>query len=264
MPDCGRSIADREHEMPISDQAAIDSTAVVADDVTVGPFAVIEAGVHVGAGTRIGSHVMIHEGTQVGAGCELQPGAVLGKPPKLARHSSASRDPLDPLVIGDGSVICCRAIVFAGSKLAADVIIGDQAYVRERTTIGESSVVGRGSAVDNNVEIGPRVRIQTDVYITADTVVEADVFVGPGVCTTNDSTMARHDDAYPVVGPRLRRACRVGGGVVVCPAVEVGEEAFIAAGAVVTKDIPARGVAMGVPARVVREVPDEDLLEHWR
>ena len=49
-----------------------------------------------------------------------------------------------------------------------------------------------------------------------------------------------------------------------CPGVEIGEEAFIAAGAVVTRDIPARAVAMGVPARVVREVADEDLIEHWR
>ena len=49
-----------------------------------------------------------------------------------------------------------------------------------------------------------------------------------------------------------------------CPGVEIGEEAFIAAGAIVTRDIPARGVAMGVPARVVREVADEDLLDRWR
>src|SRR5262249_60349183 len=105
---------------------------------------------------------------------------------------------------------------------------------------------------------------QTDVYITADTIIEDDVFVGPGVCTTNDSTMARHDESYAVVGPRLRRACRVGGGAVLCPAVQVGEEAFIAAGALVTKDIARAGVAMGVPARVVPEAGQEDLLERWR
>ncbi len=67
-----------------------------------------------------------------------------------------------------------------------------------------------------------------------------------------------------MIGPRLRRACRIGGAVVLTPGVEVGEEAFVAAGAVVTKDVPARAVVMGVPARVAREVPDADRLEHWR
>jgi acetyltransferase-like isoleucine patch superfamily enzyme len=161
-------------------------------------------------------------------------------------------------------VICCRAIVFAGAELAAGVIIGDQAYVRERAYVGEGSVVGRGTAVDNDVRIGARVRVQTDVYLTANSEIEDDVFVGPGVCTTNDSTMARPDDSYANVGARLRRGSRIGGGVVICPGIEVGEEAFIAAGAVVTKDVPARGVAMGVPARVIREVGPEDLLERWR
>ena len=47
------------------------------------------------------------------------------------------------------------------------------------------------------------------------------------------------------------------------PGVEIGEEAFVAAGAVVTSDVPPRAVVMGVPARVVRQVPDEDLLERW-
>jgi acetyltransferase-like isoleucine patch superfamily enzyme len=55
----------------------------------------------------------------------------------------------------------------------------------------------------------------------------------------------------------------VGGGVVLVPGVEVGEEAFIAAGAVVCEDVPARAVMMGIPARQRREVPEEDLWERW-
>src|SRR5262249_1278420 len=185
-----------------------------------GPYTVVHGGVSIGAGARLGSHVVVHPGTVVGAGCEVQDGAVLGKPPKLARHSTASREAPPPLVIGDGAAICGGATVFAGPSIAAGAMVGDQAYVRERAVLGEGSVVGRGSAVDNDVTIGARVRIQTDVYITADTIIEDDVFVGPGVCTTNDSTMARHDETYAVVGPRLRPACPVGGGGVPRPALQ--------------------------------------------
>jgi acetyltransferase-like isoleucine patch superfamily enzyme len=114
------------------------------------------------------------------------------------------------------------------------------------------------------VVVGRRVRVQTLVYLTAGSEIEDDVFVGPGVTTTNDDTMARHGDETPVRGARLRRACRIGGGAVITPGIEVGEEAFVAAGAVVTRDVPARAVVMGVPAEVKREVGDADLLERWR
>jgi acetyltransferase-like isoleucine patch superfamily enzyme len=207
---------------------------------------------------------VVYEGTIIGEGVEIQAGAIVGKPPKLSRSSTASRAELAPLEIGAGAVICAQAIVFAAAKLGEGVIVGDQAFVRERVTIGERSVVGRGSTVENDTVIGARVKIQTQVYVTAYMTIEDDVFVGPGVTTTNDDTMGRHAREYALRGPVLRRACRVGGGVTLCPGVEIGEEAFIAAGAIVTKDIPARAVAMGVPARVVREVGDEDLLERWR
>lgn len=236
----------------------------VAEDAVLGPYCVVGEGARVGAGAQLGAHVVVHPGTVVGSGCIVQDGVVLGKPPKLAAHSTAGGAPLDSLTLEDGAVVCCGAIVFAGTVLRSGSIVGDQAFVRERTVIGQGSVIGRGSAVDNDVQVGARVRVQTDVYLTAYSVVEDDVFVGPGVLTTNDSTMARHDDDYAVVGVTLRRACRVGGAAVITPGVEIGEEAFIAAGAVVTKDVPARGVVMGVPGRTVREVPDEDLLEHWR
>ncbi len=135
-------------------------------------------------------------------------------------------------------------------------------YASARASVG-GSVVGRGSSVDFGAQVGDRVLIQTGVYVTAGSVVEDDVFLGPGVLTTNDDTMGRHPRGVPLRGPTFRRACRVGGGAVVVPGVVVGVEAFVAAGALVTRDVGDRDVVMGVPARVVRRVPDEDLIERW-
>jgi acetyltransferase-like isoleucine patch superfamily enzyme len=142
-------------------------------------------------------------------------------------------------------------------------VIGDQAQVRERAKVGAESIVGRGSAVDNDVVIGDRVKVQSNCYLTAGSVVEDDVFIGPGVTLTNDNAMGRHPRDEPPDAPTLRRACRVGGGSVICPGVVIGEEAFVGAGAVVADDVPTRAVVVGVPARQIREVRDEDLLERW-
>ena len=228
------------------------------------PGLVLGDGVQLAEEVQIGAHLISHLVTVIGPGCVIQDRVILGKPPKLAAHSTASRELPPPLVLSPGAVVCAGAVVFAGAELGEGAIVGDQAYVRERAIVGPASVVGRGTAVDNDVIIAARVRIQTDVYVTAGTVIEEDVFVGPGVTTTNDSTMGRHAPDQPHDGPLLRRACRVGGGVTLCPGVEIGEEAFVAAGAVVAADVPPRAVVMGVPARVVREVPDADLIERWR
>ena len=212
---------------------------------------------------EIGGNVVIHAGTAIGVGVRLQDAVVIGKPLALGKRSTATREAPSPAVIGAGATVCAGAVVVAGAQIGAGAIVGDQAHVRERAVIGEDSVVGRGSAVDNDVTIGARVRIQTGCYITAYSTIEDDVFVAPGVTLTNDNTMARHAPDHEIRGARLRRACRVGGGVVLVPGVEVGEEAFVAAGAVVVGDVPARAVVMGVPARQVRQVPDDDLLERW-
>jgi acetyltransferase-like isoleucine patch superfamily enzyme len=227
------------------------------------PGLLLGEGVDLPADASLGGNVVIHAGTRIGAGTRIQDGAVIGKPLALGSRSTASREAPPPAVVGPGATIGAGAVIVAGARIGEGAVIGDQAHVRERATIGDRTVVGRGSAIDNDVAVGAGVRIQTGCYITAFTTIEDDVFIAPGVYTTNDDTMARHSADHPLRAPSLRRACRVGGGVVIVPGVEIGEEAFVAAGAVVTKDVPARMVAMGVPARVVRPVPDEDLIERW-
>jgi acetyltransferase-like isoleucine patch superfamily enzyme len=227
------------------------------------PGLLLGQGVELPGSVELGGHVVVHAGSAVGERARLQDGCVVGKPLALGPLSQAAREAPPGAVVAEGATVCAGAVVVAGASVGAGAVVGDQAHVRERAVIGERSVVGRGSAVDNDVTIGARVRIQTGCYITAFSTIEDDVFVAPGVFTTNDDAMGRHERGAPLRGAVLRRACRVGGGVVLVPGVEVGEEAFVAAGAVVTRDVPARAVVMGVPARQVRDVGDEDLLERW-
>ena len=166
--------------------------------------------------------------------------------------------------IGDGATIGGNVVIHAGVTIGAGARIGDHAQIRDGAEIGAAATIGSLSSVDPGVTVGERASVQARCYLSAGTVLEQDVFVGPGVTMANDNTMARHGPELELQGPLLRRACRVGAGVVLCPAIEVGEEAFVAAGAVVVADVAPRSVVMGVPARAVREVPDEDLLERWR
>jgi acetyltransferase-like isoleucine patch superfamily enzyme len=197
----------------------------------------------------------------LGEGVKVLEHAVVGKQPTLSPRSTAKRDPLPPAVLGAGTIVSAGAIVFAGSEIGARVILGDQSCVRERVRIGDDVVLGRGSLVENDTTIGALTKIQAGAYITAYSTLEEQVFIAPCVVTTNDNFMGRTDDRHDLIkGPTIRRGARVGGGVVLCPGVEIGEEAFIGAGAVVTKDIPPRKIAYGNPARLHGDVPADQLL----
>jgi acetyltransferase-like isoleucine patch superfamily enzyme len=213
---------------------------------------------------ELGANVVIHPGVEFGAAVRVQDAAVVGKALVLSRQSQAVLREPDPTVIGDEATIAAQAVVVAGASIGPGAFIGDQSHVRERAVIGRDSAVGRGSAIDNDVVIGDRVRIQTGCYITAFSTVEDDVFIGPGVYTYNDNAMGRHPKGIQLTGAILRRASRIGGGARILPGVEVGEEAFVATGAVVTRNVAARTLVMGVPARRVRDIGDEELIENWR
>src|SRR2546421_11604696 len=206
---------------------------------------------------------IVYPGTVLGEGARVLEHAVVGKQPSLGPKSTAKREPLPPTEIGDGTIISTGAIVFAGSTIGGACIIGDQSCVRERVTIADDVVVGRGSLVENDTTIGSGTRIQADAYVTAYSTLEDDVFIAPCVVTTNDNFMGRTERRRELMkGPTIRRGARVGGGAILCPGIEVGEEAFVGAGAVVTKDVPARKVVVGSPARVLRDVPEEELREN--
>jgi acetyltransferase-like isoleucine patch superfamily enzyme len=209
----------------------------------------------------IAETAIVYPGTKIGDGVQILDYAVVGKQPALSPRSTASREELPPLELGPGTIVSTGAVVFAGTRVGARVIVGDQACVRERCAIGDDAVVGRGALVENDTTVGAMTKIQAHAYITAYSTLEDDVFIAPCVITTNDNFMGRTEKRHELrKGPTIRRGARVGGGAVLLPGIEIGEEAFVGAGAVVLADVPRRAVVVGNPARQIREVPDDELL----
>jgi acetyltransferase-like isoleucine patch superfamily enzyme len=206
---------------------------------------------------------IVYPGTVLGEGVKVLEHAVVGKQPSLSPRSTARREPLAPAEVGAGTIVSTGAVVFAGTRIGERVIVGDQACIRERCQLGDDVVVGRGSLVENDTSIGALTKIQAHAYITAYSTLEDNVFIAPCVATTNDNLMGRTERRHELVkGPTIRRGARIGGAAILCPGVEIGEEAFVGAGAVVVRDVPPRAVVVGSPARQIREVPDEELLEN--
>jgi acetyltransferase-like isoleucine patch superfamily enzyme len=210
---------------------------------------------------EVSETAVVYPGTVIGDGCQILDFAVVGKQPTLSPRSTANREPLPPLELGAGAIVSTGAVVFAGTTLGERVIVGDQACVRERCELGDDVVVGRGSLVENDTSVGARTKIQANAYVTAYSTLEEDVFIAPCVATTNDNFMGRTERRHELrKGPTIRRGARIGGAAVLLPGIEVGEEAFVGAGAIVIRDVAPRAVVVGSPARQIREVPDEELL----
>ena len=208
---------------------------------------------------EVAETAIVYPGTVLGDGCKILDGAVVGKQPTLGPRSTTKQEELPPLELGAGTIVSTGAIVFAGTRIGARVIVGDQACVRERCEVGDDVVIGRGALVENDTSVGALTKIQADAYITSYSTLEDNVFIAPCVITANDNLMGRTEKRHELrKGPTIRRGARIGAGAVLCPGIEIGEEAFVGAGAVVVKNVPPGVAVVGNPARVLREVPPEE------
>jgi UDP-2-acetamido-3-amino-2,3-dideoxy-glucuronate N-acetyltransferase len=124
-------------------------------------------------------------------------------------------------------------------------------------------VIGHGGAVAPNTRLGARSRLQNSALVGPWTTLEEDVFVGGGVTFVSDPTMGRRDANGERRGIVVRRGARLGSGAILFSPVEVGQEAVVGAASLVRDDVPARTVVAGTPARHLRAVRDDELLERW-
>jgi len=210
----------------------------------------------------------IAEDTILGDNVSILPGAVLGRPPVSTKALTrrVDREILPPLRIGNNSVIGSNVVLYRGTTIGANCLFGDTSCVREGVKIGDNCIIAMGVTINYGTMIGSRVKIMDNTHITGKMFIEDDVFIGMLVTSANDNTMGRntylkkHDvESSPWLGPIVRRYVTIGQGVCILPGIEIGENSIIGANAVITKSIPKRVLAMGIPARVVRELHEDEI-----
>jgi acetyltransferase-like isoleucine patch superfamily enzyme len=244
--------------------SVIHPSAVLGPGTTVGDGCVIGPRVRTGSGCRIGNLVVIHADTVVGNDVRIDDHATLGKLPMKAANSATTKEQeLPALAVGDACIVGTGVVLYRGAAIDARVLMADLCTVRENVTIGRGTIVGRGVTIENFCKVGRYCKLESECYITAYSELEDRVFVAPGVITSNDNFIGRTAERFKhFKGVTIRRGGRIGAGVVMLPGVTVGEDALVAAGSVVTRDVPPRAIVMGRPAKVWREVPVEQLLEN--
>ena len=148
--------------------------------------------------------------------------------------------------------------------IAPDVKLGKDVAIRQPDlvnlygcTIGDETKIGAFVEIQKNATVGPRCKISSHSFLCEGVVLEAEVFVGHGVMFINDryprataGGRLQTESDWAVMPTRVKRGASIGSGAVILCGVTIGEEAMIGAGAVVTRDVPAHAIVVGVPGRL--------------
>jgi acetyltransferase-like isoleucine patch superfamily enzyme len=244
--------------------SVIAPSAKLGDSTRHGEFCVFGENVTIGSGCLIGHHVVVHEDTTIGDNVRIDDGTIIGKRPMKAANSAVTKDQeLPPCTIASDCIIGTSVIIYRGSEIDRRVLIADLSTVRENVSIGCFTIVGRGVAIENFCKIGKYVKLETNVYVTAYSEIEDRVFVAPCVATSNDNYVGRTEERFKhFKGVTVKKGARLGVNATILPGVTINEDGLVAAGALVTVDVPARKIVAGIPAKPFRDVPEEQLLDN--
>jgi UDP-3-O-[3-hydroxymyristoyl] glucosamine N-acyltransferase len=242
----------------------ISESAVIGKNVKIGKFVVIEDNVVISDNCIIANNVVIHEGSLIGSNVRIDDNSVIGKLPMRSVNSIFKNDDkLKPCRILDGCMIGAGVIIYSGCEIGENSLIADLATVRENVVIGNRTIVGRGAAIENYCSVGSNCKIETNAYITAYSSIEDNVFIAPGVVTSNDNFASRSKERFKhFKGITVKKGGRIGAQATVLPGKVINEDGFVAAGSVVTKNVEAKTIVAGNPAKYLKDVPEDQLLNN--
>lgn len=151
-------------------------------------------------------------------------------------------------IIGDNSVIRPGTTIYADVTIGSNFSSGHNVLIREKTIIGDHVSIGTGTIIEGHSDIGDNCNLQSLVYIPTNTVLGSHVFIGPNTVCTNDKYPPHGGENLQ--GPIIDDYASIGANVTILPGVKIGSRSLIAAGSVVTKDVPSEKLAIGYPAKI--------------
>lgn len=221
---------------------------------------IIHDKVKIGNGVVIHDFVVIYPNTVIEDGVEIYDHCVLGKIPTAVKSLSRNlKEKYSQLIIGKDSILCPGVVLYTGSVVGERCLLGDNFSMREECVVGNDCILSRNVSINYNTRIGNKVKVMDNSHITGNAVIEDEVFISVLVATTNDNSMGRVKYNDTVIGPTIRRAVTIGAGANILPGIEIGQNSIVAAGAVVTKNVPEKVLVMGIPAVMKRTLNKEEI-----
>lgn len=242
----------------------VSDKSSIGENTKIGHFSVVEDHVEIGENCIIGNNVVIHKGSKLGNNIRVDDNTVIGKEPMRSVNSIFKEEKkYEPCVIENGCLIGAGVIIYCGCNIGEDTLVADLATIRENVTIGSKTIIGRGVAIENYCTVGSNCKLETNAYITAYSKIEDYVFIAPGVVTSNDNYAARSKERYDhFKGVTVKKGGRIGAQATILPGKVIENDAFVAAGSVVTKDVEKENIVAGNPAKFLKNVPVDQLLKN--
>jgi acetyltransferase-like isoleucine patch superfamily enzyme len=243
--------------MKMAYNLSVVETEDIGENVSICEFCVIRNNVKIGNNVIIHPHVVIEPNVTIGDGVEIFPGTYIGKTPKGAGATARPIEFNPQVLIGDNCAIGPNAVIFYDVIIGNNTLIGDGCSLREQVRVGDYCLLSRYVTVNYNVRIGNHTRIMDLTHITGNCEIGDHVFISTLVSSTNDNLVVdRVYEEERILGPQIHDRATIGASACLLPRTVIGEGAFVAVNAVVTKSVAPYDVVMGVPAKVIRNLKD--------